>query len=211
LRLLARGAHREGLGEPAAGDRAEAAEPVRRARRGRRAEARNRFGVTVGSGVVVAEVHPDSPADAAGLRRGDVIEEVNGTEIVSATQLRDAVRAAGDDAEVALRIVRAGDAEEVRAKVGKTADDTGEEGRNQLGVTVGPGVVVAEVLPETPAAAAGLERGDVIDDVNGTAVLSGEQFRQVVQQLPAGSEAALRVTRAGHVREVRARLEPAGG
>jgi S1-C subfamily serine protease len=68
---------------------------------------------------------------------------------------------------------------------------------------------VAEVLANTPAARAGLERGDVIDDVGGTAVLNGEQFRQVVQQLPAGSDAVLRVTRAGKVREVRAKLDAA--
>jgi hypothetical protein len=227
LRELARDAHREGLGEPAAGERAGAEAGGQGARRGRRAgegreaggragkesraEARNRVGVTVGSGVVVAEVIPDSPAAGGGLRRGDVIEEVNGTDIISATHLRDAVRAAGEDADVSFRVVRAGDAQDLRVRVGKRPDDAADEGRNQLGVTVGPGVVVAEVLPDTPASAAGLERGDVIDDVNGTPVLSGEQFRQAVQQLPAGSEAVLRVTRAGQAREVRTRLDAAGG
>jgi hypothetical protein len=233
LRELARDAHREGIGEPATGDPAGAADGGHGAPRGGRgrgrkadraaggreegrggrarkaaAENRNRFGVTVGGGVVVAEVSAGSPAEDAGLKRGDVIEEVNGTEIVSATQLRDAVGAAGGDAEVTLRVIRAGEPQEVRAKVGKAAaDGNGGEGRNQLGVTVGPGVVVAEVLPDTPAARAGLKRGDVIEDVNGTAVLSGEQFRQVVQQAPGGSEAVLRVTRAGQVREARAALE----
>jgi PDZ domain len=213
LRELARDAHRERMGEPATGDRAGAADGGHGVPRGRRPgrtarpETRNHFGVTVGSGVVVAELLPDNPAAKAGLKRGDVIEVVNGTEIVSATQLRDVVRAAGDDADVRLRVLRAGQAKEVRVRLGKAGDEPGDEGRNRLGVTVGPGVVVAEVLPNTPAARAGLERGDVIDDVSGTAVLNGEQFRQVVQQLPAGSDAILRVTRAGKVREVRARFD----
>jgi len=217
LREVARDARRERLGEPATGDQAGAAdgghgEPRgRRTGRAGRAENRNRFGVTVGSGVVVAEVLPDSPAAKAGLKRGDVIEEVNGTDIVSATQLRDVVRGAGDDADVRLRVVRAGKPQELRARVDKAGEEAGDEGRNRLGVTVGPGVVVAEVLPNTPAAKAGLERGDVIDDVGGTAVLNGEQFRQVVQQLPAGVDAVLRVTRAGKVREIRARFDAAGG
>ena len=89
------------------------------------AEARNRFGVTVGSGVVVAEVLPDSPAAEAGLERGDVIEEVNGTDVVSATQLRDVVLAAGDEADVRLHVVRAGKPQELRARVGKAGDEAG--------------------------------------------------------------------------------------
>jgi S1-C subfamily serine protease len=76
-------------------------------------------------------------------------------------------------------------------------------------VTAGLGVVVAEVLPDTPAAAAGLARGDVIDDLNGKPVQTGEQLRDLVQHLPAGDEVVLRVTRVGEVREVRTRLNGA--
>ena len=78
-------------------------------------------------------------------------------------------------------------------------------------MTVGPGVVVAEVLPDTPAAVAGLQRGDVIDNVNNTPVLSAEQLRDVVQQLPAGGEAVLHVTRAGTTKEIKARLNGTDG
>jgi hypothetical protein len=174
------------------------------------AEHRNRLGVTVGNGVVVAEVLPDSPAADAGLTRGDVIEEVNGTGVVTAAQLRDAVRKADDGEEVALQVFRAGELHELRAKLAAEAEGDKKadaEGRNRLGVTAGLGVVVAEVLPDTPAAAAGLARGDVIDDLNGKPVQTGEQLRDLVQHLPAGDEVVLRVTRVGEVREVRTRLD----
>jgi hypothetical protein len=235
LRELARDARREGIGEPATGDRAGAADGGHGSRqapraeirtkgrkggdrgqagRAGRADTRNRLGVTVGSGVVVAEVLRGSPAAEAGLKKGDVIEDVNGTPIVSAAHLRDAVHQAGEGAQVTIRVIRAGEPEEIKAKAGKPGDNKdGGEGRNQLGVVVGPGVVVAEILPDTPASKAGLERGDVIDDVNGTPVLSGEQLRDVVQGLPGGSEAVLRVTRVGKAKEVRAKLDggSAGG
>jgi C-terminal processing protease CtpA/Prc len=123
----------------------------------RRVEPRNRLGVTVGSGVVVADVLPDTPAAKAGLARGDVIEVVNDSPIVSATQLRDAVHKA--DTDVTLRVVRAGKPRDIKARLGAVKDDEkGAAGQNRFGVTVGPGVVVAEVLPDTPAAKAGLER-----------------------------------------------------
>jgi hypothetical protein len=182
--------------------------PTERAEARPAAEHTNRLGVTVGNGVVVAEVVPDSPAGVAGLTRGDVIEEVNGAGVVSATQLRDAVRKVDDGEWVTLRVFRTGATREVRAQLaaGNEADDRRDGERNRLGVTVGPGVVVAEVSPDTPAVAAGLATGDVIDDLNGQPVRSGEELRHLVHHLPAGEEAVLRVTRAGEVREVRARL-----
>jgi uncharacterized protein YukE len=173
------------------------------------AEHKNRLGAMVGNGVVVAEVTPGSPAAAAGLTRGDVIEEVNGDGVVSAAQLRHAVRKVGDGEWVTLRVFRAGATHEVRAQLpaADEADDQRDGDRNRLGVTVGPGVVVAEVAPDTPAAAAGLATGDVIEDLNGEPVRNGEELRHLVHHLPAGQEAVLRVTRAGEVREVRARLD----
>jgi uncharacterized protein YukE len=171
------------------------------------AEHRNRLGVTVGNGVVVADVLPESPAAAAGLTRGDVIEEVNGTGVVSAVQLRDAVRKAAADEWLTLRVFRGGATHELRAKI--AADRTGnrrDADRDRLGVTVGPGVVVAEVLPDTPAALAGLATGDVLDDLNGRPIHSAHELRDLVHRTHDGDNVVLRVTRAGEVREVGARL-----
>jgi serine protease Do len=47
-------------------------------------------------GVVVSDVDPASPADAAGLNRGDVIQEVNHKPVANIEQYRQAVAAAGD-------------------------------------------------------------------------------------------------------------------
>jgi S1-C subfamily serine protease len=87
---------------------------------------------------------------------------------------------------------------------------------------VHPGVVVAEVVPGSPAEAAGLARGDVIQSANGTPVVAGEQIRRAVlwEQLRQAVQAqetpgvqpgeteglSLEVSRCGQVREVKVPL-----
>lgn len=53
-------------------------------------------------GVVVTDVSPDSPAGDAGLRRGDVIEEINREPVESVSDYRRAVRRAGNQSIVLL-------------------------------------------------------------------------------------------------------------
>ena len=70
------------------------------------------MGATVDPGVVVAEVTPGTPGAIAGLVRGDVITAVNGTEVFTGTELRQAVQTLAGGAEVTLRFTRGGTAHE---------------------------------------------------------------------------------------------------
>jgi len=173
------------------------------------AEPRNRLGVTVAPGVVVAEVTPDSPAASAGLARGDVIERVNDTPVVTGAELRDVIQGLAEGAEPTLHVTSGAVARNVTVKLdqGTTDEAAPAEGRNRLGLTVEAGVVVTEVLSGSPAEAGGLEEGDVIAGVNGTPVQSGEQLRQAVQGLPERAEVRLQVTRGKESREVGVRLD----
>ena len=63
----------------------------------------------VDHGVVVENVMKDSPADDAGLRRGDVILEVDDQKMRDASHLRRTIAARGPDAKVELTILRNGD------------------------------------------------------------------------------------------------------
>jgi serine protease Do len=72
-------------------------------------ELRNRLDVPDGTrGAVVRNVEPGSPADQAGLQMGDVIVGVGGKKVASPTEAASAIRGAGKEHAVALRIIRNG-------------------------------------------------------------------------------------------------------
>jgi serine protease Do len=60
-------------------------------------------------GVVIREVDPDGAAAAAGLHRGDVIVQVNGKVVTSASELKSALDKAGDHPALLLVARKAGD------------------------------------------------------------------------------------------------------
>ena len=63
---------------------------------------KDRFGLDADSGAIVIDVSPGSPADGAGLRRGDVITSIGGTDISSSEDLGRVVRShkPGDKVDV---------------------------------------------------------------------------------------------------------------
>ena len=166
-------------------------------------EHRDRLGLTVAPGVVVAEIEAGSPAEAAGLTRGDLITTVSGTPVVTGPQLRELVQARSGE-ELVFKVARGAASEE--ASFHLPAIDPASDHAAHLGVTVSPGVVVAEVEPGSPAAEAGLVAGDVIASVNGEAAVSGMQVRELVRGLEKDAVVVLRYRRGDEEREGRARL-----
>ncbi len=81
------------------------------------------------AGVLVSGVEEDSPADKAGLREGDVITEVDGHDVGSPDDLRDAVGDAGAGHPVALRVWRDGTDRTVRVTLGKRDADRAPRAR----------------------------------------------------------------------------------
>jgi serine protease Do len=171
------------------------------------------FGLDRPSGALVANVEKGSPADKAGLRTGDVIRSMNGQTIIASGDLSAAVSASAPGQNATLEVWRHGKPVQVtatlgnsREKVAKADKDSpkSEEG-GKLGLAVRPlqpqerkesgiangGLVVEEVAG--PAAAAGVEPGDVILSVNGTPVANVEQMRAIVAK--SSKSAALLVQR----------------
>lgn len=159
----------------------------------------NRLGLTVTEGAVVAEVEEGSLAAELGLAPGDVIEAVDGSAVSTGAKLKAALGPTPDGRAATLRYRRGEDTDEVVARLGGGADE-------HLGVTVAGGVVVAAVDPGSPAAAAGIEPGDVIEAAAGQAVADGDELRGVILALPPGAEVKLATTRGGEAREVTAKL-----
>lgn len=139
------------------------------------------FGIKQRSGAVIVRIDPGSPAELAGLRTGDVIIAVDGREIDSASELRTAVGLLRIGEKIAVDVIRGKRKLTLRAVIGEQPVRTtggGRFNRHLEGATLGAvesetreggllrGVLVADIVPGTPAAASGLRKGDIITSVN---------------------------------------------
>jgi len=157
------------------------------------------------SGAIVSGVSNDSPASRAGLKRGDVILSFNGQAVPNANALKNRVADSGPGSRATLSISRDGKQQdmhvtlgEVENKLAQRDDGAGEGGQASLGVAVAPlnaetaqqlglprqtkGLVVQEVQPDSRAASAGIQEGDVIQEVNQQPVQTVAALKSAVQQ-----------------------------
>ncbi|MCR6650348.1 MAG: DegQ family serine endoprotease [Cellvibrionaceae bacterium] len=156
-------------------------------------ELQEAFGLKNGQlGVLITGVADKSEAEKAGLKPGDVVIAVDGRPTLSTGALRNAigVRKIGD--HVKITVIRDGKEKTVRSKVG--SPDTGFAGRAGGKSTLTPllegaefennrdgtGVVVARIEPRSPAAANGLQVGDVIIGANRMRVENLEALNKAV-------------------------------
>ena len=178
------------------------------------------FNVTKATGAVVTQVEPGSPAEKAGLKVGDVITEVNGKTVNDAGELQVAVGMKQPGASLELKVLRDGNPKDLsvtleafgaRNKEQKTASD--ESGRPRWGIGLADltpelrqelqlndnvnGAVVAQVAPGSSADNAGLQRGDVITEVNRKPVRSADDVKKALSDLPPGSDALVLVYSGG--------------
>src|SRR5205814_236095 len=127
-------------------------------------------------GALVSAVSEDSPADRAGLKRGDVILALNGQPVSDSNSLRNQVSRLKPGTTVEVKVLRSGQEKTMSVKLAemraRTADDDSSESprgrgtRGALGLSVQPGddgVEVTEVDPSGPAADAGIRAGDVLE------------------------------------------------
>jgi serine protease Do len=178
------------------------------------------FDLEKAEGALVGDVTPGSPAEDAGLKRGDIIVSIEGEPIVEMRELSLKVSMLAPGTTVRLKIVRDGREMEIPAVLGEQPSEpntfkAGTEraaGHPLEGVQVQDltpqilrqldlprnttGVVVVRVAPDTPAAEAGLRRGDVIQEANGHVVADVYQFEQAVRR-SAGEPVVLLVNRGG--------------
>jgi len=85
----------------------------------------------------------------------------------------------------------------VRGWLGVGVQDLDQPLAEALHLQAFQGVLVSELLPDSPAAQAGVKRGDVIRKLNGDTMERAERFRTTIAALGAGTEALLEVTRDG--------------
>jgi serine protease Do len=177
------------------------------------------FGVKEFTGALVGDVTAGSPAQKAGLKNGDIILELNGKPVTDANELRMNISMMAPGTAVNLKVLRDGADRNLTATLGElpTEHASAEKGSSednselsgisvqnlnanlaqQLGVPAGTsGVVVTKVDPSSAAADAGLERGDVIQEVNRKPVHNASDFAAAMRN--AKDQNLLLVNRQGN-------------
>jgi S1-C subfamily serine protease len=155
-------------------------------------------------GLLVSEVLPDSPAQKAGLLRGDILLSVDGKEINALRDLREILSTYRAGQRVTLGIQRGGQARSVPL----TLED--RLYRSVLGLrfapspdrigAVPPGAWIVEVQNDSPAAKAGLQRGDAILTVDGQ-LATPRAVLDAVRSRKPGDTISLQVARRGAARQ----------
>lgn len=143
----------------------------------------------------VAEVIPGSPAEAAGLKPGDVVLEVDGKATGTVEAFAEAFEGYDAGARVRLRLRRGEDELEVEVVLVERPGAVSQV-PGFLGVAVVPadrGVMVSEVLVDSPAAAGGIAPGDRIVRLHGEPVRSVSDVERVMKALTPGTEIAVNV------------------
>ena len=161
------------------------------------------FNVDAQQGAFVSEMIPNSAAEKAGLRAGDVITAMNGQKIASFAEMRAKIATSGAGKEIELTYLRDGKSENV--KVTLQADDNNQgasseflpalEGAelNNYNEKGRKGVVISKIAPNSPAAQAGFKAGDLIIGVNRNAIENVGQLRKALDEKP--SAIALNIVR----------------
>lgn len=142
------------------------------------------------AGVLVTRVIEDSPAEGAGLKSGDIVLEVDGSAVRSASELRNRVGMKAIGEKVQLKFLRNGDEKTVDVKVGEpVALNATDATLHPLlaGVTFendpdGKGVRVAGIQADSPAMYSGLQTGDVIVSANRQPVTDLLSLKQALER-----------------------------
>jgi len=177
------------------------------------------FGLTRGGGALVGDVRADSPAAKAGIERGDIILELNGQTILGPDELSVRVSQMAPGSVAHLKVFHNGQTRNVDVTLGEFAERAqAVQGNEEVGAALkgvqvqnftrelaqqldlplsSVGVVVTGIDPSSAAAGAGIQRGDVIQEVNRKPVRNVDQFEQALAG--TGNQAVLLLVNRGGV------------
>ncbi|MFI5101973.1 MAG: Do family serine endopeptidase [Terriglobales bacterium] len=172
------------------------------------------FQMNKAEGAVITEVEPDAPGAKAGLRTGDVITELDGKPVTDAGELQMKVGQKQPGDTIHLQVVRDSKPTSISVTLqalggGKGTETAGgEHGKGRWGMRLADltpdvrnevpegsihGAIVEDVLPGSPADNAGLQRGDVIMEVDRHRVKSAAEVAQELSSVPNGQDALVLV------------------
>lgn len=173
------------------------------------------FGLKQAGGILVSEVQKDSPASAAGLKRGDVIIELDGVVLDDVSDLRNKVAMITPDSKTMLLVVRDGREKKIQVTIGEQPSDFSQHASQKsvksledYGLTlqeltkelaerfeyeVESGLIVSNVEQGSPAAKAGMKPGQLVEEVNRIPVNNLKDLTKVLSNAGDSGKILLRV------------------
>jgi serine protease Do len=157
-------------------------------------ELKRHFALPGGAGgVLVSDVYGNSPADRAGVKRGDVVLVVGGTSVASLSDYQDALAEFTTGDRITLKLFRRGKEISIPLQPASFPPELAlETVYRRLGIKVGEGrkgnaqqrsgVSIEEVKQDSEAARIGLRPGDLVAQVNEAAVTNLEDFKKAISQ-----------------------------
>lgn len=179
------------------------------------------FGLKEANGALVSDVVEDGPAEHGGIKQGDVILQYDGKALEDPAALQRAVTRTPVGSKVALKIMRDGQVQDVTVTIGEQADavktarveqegaaesalagleiqNLDQETARELGLRDKiKGVVITGVEPGSVADQAGLQEGDVIQEINRHPVRSVKEFEKTAASLKKDQKVLLLINRRG--------------
>lgn len=161
------------------------------------------FGLDRPIGALIGQVVPDSPAEKAGLKAGDVIIEYNGKEVSQMSMLPAMVAGTAVGTKANLVYIRDGKKHSITVEIGKLEEEESVLAGNEtgtskklgmsvqeltpklaesLGIEDTQGVIITDIQSGSSAAESGLKRGDIILEINRKKVENIEAYKEALQE-----------------------------
>src|SRR5690606_7602205 len=152
-------------------------------------------------GILVQDVVKDGPAASSGLQSGDIITSLDGRAVTTVPEFRTTIARTRPGSTVRLGVWREGKEKVISVELGElpTSSEVSSAGeppklgivlqdadprlRRELSLDDGPAVVITEVKPGSPAARAGLRRGDVLEQIGKEDVRNAAQATKLLREL----------------------------
>ncbi len=173
------------------------------------------FGLDSAHGILVTEVIPDSPADKAGVKERDVIIKLNKREIRDSSELRNRIALTVPGTTVELVVIRDGKQRKIKVTVSEQPDNFGSidpfstgslldelgiiaqdlnpDLADQLNYHGRTGVIINDILPDSPAERSGLKPGQLIEEVNKVKIGSMKELQEVLERSVGQKRVLLRI------------------
>ncbi|MGD0280731.1 MAG: DegQ family serine endoprotease [Dissulfurispiraceae bacterium] len=187
-------------------------------------ELAQKFGLKLSEGALVSDVAQGSPAQGAGIMRGDIILEFDGKEVTDVGVLRNMVAQSRVGVQAVVKLLRrdkvlatAVNIVELPADVddslqvsslkqesgqnalsGMAAADVTRAAIKQLGIEKDEkGVILVKIEPDSPAEEAGLKKGDIVQELDRQKIANLNEFNRAAARIKPSDTVLLFVNRNG--------------